>query len=203
MTRSTRSTRSTRTTRAALAVAVTGVLALSACGQTADDAAAPSTSTTTATSTTAPTPQITPTVQDPTPEPATPAPGGTPAAPDKPAPEGVAPVDIDQLDLTVVVEDGVGTTTEWTLTCGPEGPGGTHPDPIGACQVLAKGGGALLAPVAADRQCTQQYGGPQTARVSGTWDGQLVEGAYRRTDGCEIGRWSSMVPVLPAVSSGV
>jgi hypothetical protein len=43
-----------------------------------------------------------------------------------------------------------------------------------------------------------QYGGPATARITGTWHGRPVDATYKRTDGCEISRWQGLVPVLPA-----
>ena len=36
------------------------------------------------------------------------------------------------------------------------------------------------------RVCTQIYGGPETARVTGTIDGEKVDRRFTRTNGCEI-----------------
>ena len=44
--------------------------------------------------------------------------------------------------------------------------------------------------------CTQQYGGPETARVSGLWGGEPVDLALSRTDGCRIAQWESLGPLL-------
>jgi hypothetical protein len=33
------------------------------------------------------------------------------------------------------------------------------------------------------------YGGPQTARVRGTYRGRKVEAVFNRKNGCEIARW--------------
>lgn len=49
--------------------------------------------------------------------------------------------------------------------------------------------------------CTMQYGGPATARVTGTWAGRPVDATYERGNGCEIARWDAMVPVLPELGS--
>jgi hypothetical protein len=46
--------------------------------------------------------------------------------------------------------------------------------------------------------CTMVYGGPERATVTGTWRGQHVSAQFSRTNGCEISRWSRMVPLLPA-----
>jgi hypothetical protein len=44
--------------------------------------------------------------------------------------------------------------------------------------------------------CTQQYGGPQVAEVTGTFHGRQVRAVFRRTDGCEIARWNSLAALL-------
>jgi hypothetical protein len=46
------------------------------------------------------------------------------------------------------------------------------------------------------RLCTQQYGGPQVAEVTGSFHGRQVRAVFRRTDGCEIARWNSMSALL-------
>ena len=100
--------------------------------------------------------------------------------------------------LTVVVSAGPGQPqTRWTLTCDP--PGGTHPDPDGACRAIAAARHPFE-PVPADMHCTQVYGGPETATISGTWHGRPVEARYRRTDGCEIARWRALEAVLDPAS---
>jgi hypothetical protein len=53
-----------------------------------------------------------------------------------------------------------------------------------------------FAPVPADTVCTQQYGGPQTARVTGTLRGERIDARFSRTDGCEISRWDSVADLL-------
>lgn len=44
--------------------------------------------------------------------------------------------------------------------------------------------------------CTQQYGGPETARVTGTLRGEPIDARFSREQGCEIARWEAVVPVL-------
>ena len=46
--------------------------------------------------------------------------------------------------------------------------------------------------------CTQQYGGPQTAHVTGRWSGEPVDLELTRVDGCRISQWDSLGPLLPA-----
>ncbi|HJV98177.1 MAG TPA: serine protease inhibitor, partial [Arthrobacter sp.] len=46
--------------------------------------------------------------------------------------------------------------------------------------------------------CTEQYGGPQTATVTGIVDDTPVEASFARTNGCEIGVWNAAQDVLGA-----
>ncbi|MFD6419554.1 SSI family serine proteinase inhibitor [Streptomyces sp. NPDC060194] len=56
----------------------------------------------------------------------------------------------------------------------------------------------LFAPVPSGTLCTMQYGGEATAHVTGTWQGRPVDAVFSRSDGCEIGRWNALQPLLPA-----
>ncbi|MDR6986526.1 aminoglycoside phosphotransferase (APT) family kinase protein [Paenarthrobacter nitroguajacolicus] len=47
-----------------------------------------------------------------------------------------------------------------------------------------------------DRICTQQYGGPQVAVVTGWFRGRKVHSQFSRTDGCEIARWKTLAALL-------
>ncbi len=85
----------------------------------------------------------------------------------------------------------------WTLTCDPAG--GTHPDAAGACAALAAADDPFK-PASKEGACTQIYGGPQTATVTGTYEGTPVDASFSRTDGCEISRWDAIAPTL--VSAG-
>lgn len=118
-------------------------------------------------------------------------PSSLPSAPSGPA------------DLTIVVDDGSGRRTTWTLTCDPAG--GTHPQPEQACAVLGAAGGTALPPVSADTICSQQYGGPETATITGTWREATVSAEITLKDGCQIGRWTALRGLLPATgeSGGV
>jgi hypothetical protein len=51
-------------------------------------------------------------------------------------------------------------------------------------------------PTPADVACTQQFGGPQTATISGTLEGEQVAGRFSRQDGCEIARWDKVSALL-------
>jgi hypothetical protein len=84
--------------------------------------------------------------------------------------------------------------TVWTLKCDPAG--GTLTRPARACQRLASGGRALFAPLRKDMLCTQIYGGPQVALVTGMLDGRRLWARFQRRNGCEIARWSRLSPWL-------
>jgi hypothetical protein len=99
-------------------------------------------------------------------------------------------------DLTIVVGDGSGHTTTWHLTCEPAG--GDHPTPAKACAALAEHGRTALPPVPTDRMCTEIFGGPQTARITGTWRGERVDAKLSRGNGCEIARWQALIGLLPS-----
>jgi len=90
--------------------------------------------------------------------------------------------------LTIAVSPGNGgATRHWTLHCGPAG--GTLPRATDACARLARLG-APFAPVPPGTMCTQIYGGPQIARVRGTFRGHTVQATFNRRGGCEIARWN-------------
>jgi hypothetical protein len=62
-----------------------------------------------------------------------------------------------------------------------------------------------FAPTAADQPCTEIYGGPGKATVTGTLDGAAVNATFTRSNGCEIARWEKMVQLglLPAGVGGM
>jgi hypothetical protein len=51
--------------------------------------------------------------------------------------------------------------------------------------------------VAKDKTCTQVYGGPQWASITGTWQGQPVRSQLSLANGCEISRWKALQGLLP------
>jgi Subtilisin inhibitor-like len=74
-----------------------------------------------------------------------------------------------------------------TLRCDPAG--GTLRRPGEACRRL----GQLerpFAPVPRGIACTQIWGGPQEALVTGTYRGRRVWARFNRSGGCEIARWN-------------
>ncbi|MFF1828468.1 serine protease inhibitor [Paenarthrobacter sp. NPDC058040] len=71
------------------------------------------------------------------------------------------------------------------------------PDAHAALAAVEQFGEEIFFPVPRpDRICTQQYGGPQMATVTGWFRGRKVNSAFSRTDGCEIARWKTMAALL-------
>ncbi|MEV5593543.1 SSI family serine proteinase inhibitor [Streptomyces sp. NPDC052496] len=138
------------------------------------------------------------------------APAGASAAPadlSVGSPSATAPVPLlthssDHLTITVSDTGKAATDGTYELYCHPAR--GTHTDARGACDKLdnlTRWGKDLFAGVPKGSKCTMQYGGPATARITGTWAGRTVNAQFKRTDGCEISRWNRFVPVLPSVAS--
>ena len=79
--------------------------------------------------------------------------------------------------------------------------GSTLPDPRAALAAVEQFGEEIFFPVPRpDRICTQQYGGPQVAMVTGRFRGREVSSRFSRTDGCEIARWRTMAALLGGVA---
>lgn len=178
-----------RRTHVRVAVALAVLLAVAGCRTGEDDdagAGAPATDGDAAT--TSP--------EDPVSSDDPPAPGDDTPAPGEPA----APV---AADLTVVVDaTGEGATTTYTLTCEPTG--GDHPDAEAACAAIAAAGGAAaFEPTPMGVACTEQWGGPQTAAVTGTVADEAVTAEFARTNGCEISRWDAVAPLFGEAGTGL
>jgi hypothetical protein len=121
--------------------------------------------------------------------------GGPEPGPGSPSVSATSATESAGTDLVIVVDDGAGATTTWTLSCDPAA--GTHPDPTAACRALQAHGAAALPPVRKDVACTQIYGGPQRATITGTWQGRQVRSSFSRVNGCEISRWELLRGLLP------
>jgi Subtilisin inhibitor-like len=107
-----------------------------------------------------------------------------------------AAADQAESELVVEVDRGDGSSLEsWSLTCGGN-VSGTHPDGGAACAHLEELDDPF-APVPGD-VCTEQFGGPQTAHITGVWGGKPVDLELSRTDGCRIAQWDALVRLLPS-----
>ncbi|MFP5218133.1 MAG: SSI family serine proteinase inhibitor [Actinomycetes bacterium] len=108
-----------------------------------------------------------------------------------PAPEPIGRLVVEQ-------DQGDGSPPQrWTLVCEQGGAAsGDHPEAAAACAHLLDAD-EPFAPLPEDRICTQVYGGPQTAHVTGTWRGEEVDLRLSREDGCAIAQWDGLGPLLP------
>lgn len=86
-----------------------------------------------------------------------------------------------------------GETRTATLTCDPAG--GTHPRAAAACAALT-GHPEALERVPRNAVCTQIYGGPEKAVVTGTFESRSILARFDRTNGCQISRWDALEPLL-------
>lgn len=109
-------------------------------------------------------------------------------------PQGSPSTHASATDLTVSVTAKPGAKPrEWTLKCNP--PGGDHPDAKKACAALTKAKNPFK-PTPKNRMCTQIFGGPQKAKINGTWNGSKVDATFSRKNGCEVDRWNAIRTVL-------
>ena len=69
-----------------------------------------------------------------------------------------------------------------------------------ACAALAADPQALE-PVPPDAVCTMIFGGPEQATVVGILDGEEVDAAFERSNGCELDRWDRMAVLLQLESA--
>ena len=83
----------------------------------------------------------------------------------------------------------------WTVQCNPAQ--GTHPRRAAVCSELSRLGWQVFRPVPQDKVCTQIFGGPQVAIVSGRVNGRGVWARLSRADGCQISRWGRVRSLLP------
>ena len=90
-------------------------------------------------------------------------------------------------------------TRSYTLRCAPVG--GTLPHRRAACTKLMAMK-APFAPVRKDLACTQVYGGPAEALVTGRFRGARVRAHFNLRDGCEVGRWNRLRFLLGTPANG-
>ncbi|WP_394251192.1 SSI family serine proteinase inhibitor [Arthrobacter pityocampae] len=127
------------------------------------------------------------------PEPSTPTPATPPASGPAASTNALLSISVQQ--------DASSEPVQYVLECvdGVPGPATTHPNADAACASLARLGTAFFtARPRKDVVCTQQYGGPQTASITGELDGTAVTGSFALTDGCQISRWNSAKDLLGA-----
>ena len=105
------------------------------------------------------------------------------------------------IELTIVFDDGSGRTTTGTLTCRgtdrrAEGALEDRASPAELCAQARGVTDVLTSKPDETRACTQIYGGPETARVTGTIGGEKVDRRFSRTNGCEIADYTRVAGLL-------
>ena len=98
------------------------------------------------------------------------------------------------LQISISIRGSEAPTKLWTLQCPP---GGTLPDAEAACSKLGQINDPF-APVPKGTACTQIYGGPEIADVSGTFNGEPVDTRFSRGNGCELERWKKVDFLFPS-----
>ncbi|HJV98221.1 MAG TPA: SSI family serine proteinase inhibitor [Arthrobacter sp.] len=172
-----------------LAVAVSAGL-VSACSA-GSGGGQPTSSSPSATQTATSTPSATPAPDAETsvPAPAPPAPTAPPAGPGA-----------GNAELAIMVKPSeTEAALNYTLVCqgGVPSAESRHPAAETACTAL-KENPAILSPSTKNtaQACTEQYGGPQQATVTGIVDETPVDATFARTNGCEISAWNAAQAVL-------
>jgi hypothetical protein len=99
-----------------------------------------------------------------------------------------------------------GALADLTLTVDGDGTGSQPPKEVeirceeaqdsALCTDVAELDAEQFEPTPPMTACTQQYGGPETARVTGTFRGEQIDAEFSREQGCEITRWEAVIPVL-------
>ncbi len=111
-------------------------------------------------------------------------------------------------EISVVIQDPQGSPVSYVIRCEAGEAslrGAAQIDVEDACRALARPAvqNRLVRGPSPEQVCTQVYGGPQTAMLSGTLDGQSVSTVVTRDDGCGIGDWDNLLKdILLPVSRG-
>jgi hypothetical protein len=101
------------------------------------------------------------------------------------------------IDLRIRFQADAGTKAQlFTLRCADRVTG-TVPHPADACRRLQRLGSEAFRPTPPDTACTAIFGGPSTARVTGSYLGRPIWVRLRRDNGCEIARWQRVGFLLP------
>jgi len=68
---------------------------------------------------------------------------------------------------------------------------------IRACAHARRIAAFLASPPSTKRACTQIYGGPERALVTGTIGSRRIRRGFARTNGCGVADWRRAMPLLP------
>lgn len=130
-----------------------------------------------------------------------------PAPSPSPPPPPTAGPGAGNAELAIMVRPSeTEAAVNYTLVCrgGVPSTESRHPAAAAACAAL-KDNAALLSPPPrnTDQVCTEQYGGPQQATVTGIVDDTPVEITFSRTNGCEISAWNAVKSILGPAGAAV
>jgi len=121
-----------------------------------------------------------------------------PATPSAPAPS--AGPGAGNAELAILVKPSESEPAiSYTLVCrnGVPAAESKHPAAEAACAALKNNAALLSPPTKGSAQaCTEQYGGPQRATVTGTVDETPIDATFARTNGCEISAWNAAQDIL-------
>ena len=112
-------------------------------------------------------------------------------------------------DLSFVVEHPDRETIEFRLSClgdtATVTPEDVEIDEQAACLALANSDvvARLVEGPPTDEVCSEEYGGPDVATITGTIDEQQVDTTVDRTDGCGISDWGELLADLLPPALGV
>lgn len=113
------------------------------------------------------------------------------------------PAQTPDTDLRILLwENGRGqqaAPARWTLKCEPDS--GTLPKRGAACDRLDRLT-RPFAPTPKDAACTEIYGGPQQAQITGSHDGRRIWVTLSARNGCEISRWNRLRFLVGGMSAG-
>ena len=115
-----------------------------------------------------------------------------------------SPLDQTKVELSIFIRaNGIDESAHYTLNCSGSAAAKTseHPQPSEACELLATSP-QILDPAPANQMCTEQYGGPATALVTGTRDGKGVNREFNLKNGCGIADWNNALPLLVQQPTG-
>jgi hypothetical protein len=122
---------------------------------------------------------------------------------DEPAAPRTTSTPSGAVELSIRYDDGAaGKPRTASLSCGDGG----RPRAVGfldgkapaseLCAAARSLRALLTTPPDKGRMCTQIYGGPETAHVTGTIDGDQVDRRFTRTNGCEIADFQRAAALL-------
>lgn len=97
--------------------------------------------------------------------------------------------------LEIRYDDGRGKRATASLRCGDEPAAEgwlAGRDAAGLCDAVGAERELLTEPPDPRQACILLYGGPQTAHITGTLDGEEVDRRFSRTNGCRIDEWDRL-----------